>query len=64
MAGIKLQTLPILVDSGGVVICGHTRLRAARQLKHEEAPVIVLGRLIEGQKGADAAASRPCGGSK
>ena len=32
---------PILVDSDGVIIAGHTRLLAARQLKLAEVPVIV-----------------------
>jgi ParB-like chromosome segregation protein Spo0J len=36
---------PIVVDSEGVVIAGHTRLRAARKLGLEEVPVLVLSDL-------------------
>ena len=36
---------PILVDGDGVIICGHTRLKAARRLKLPVAPVIVAADL-------------------
>src|ERR1035437_176059 len=43
---------PILVDSNSIVIAGHGRLLAARQLGLEEVPVIVLDHLSELQKRA------------
>jgi len=36
---------PIVVDQQGVIICGHTRLLAARQLGLRQAPVHVAGNL-------------------
>ncbi|MCE7974823.1 MAG: chromosome partitioning protein ParB [Leptolyngbya sp. PLA1] len=41
--------VPILVDSGGVIIAGHTRLRAARKLGLTEVPVIRAGDLTPEQ---------------
>ncbi len=40
---------PIVVDKEGVVVCGHTRLRAAQRLGIEAAPVHVAGDLTEEQ---------------
>lgn len=40
---------PIVVDSNGVIIVGHTRLRAAKRLKLKEVPVIVADDLSEEQ---------------
>ena len=45
-------TNPILVDSNAGIIAGHGRLLAARKLKLEEAPVIILDHLSETQKRA------------
>ncbi len=41
--------VPILVDGGGVLIAGHTRLRAARQLGMDKVPVIRAGDLTPEQ---------------
>jgi DNA modification methylase len=43
---------PILVDANHVVIAGHARLAAARELGMSEVPVIVLGHLSEAQRRA------------
>jgi ParB-like chromosome segregation protein Spo0J len=40
-------TNPILVDRDNVVIAGHARLLAAKKLKLQEVPVIVLGHLTD-----------------
>ena len=40
---------PIVVDGQGVIICGHTRLLAARKLGYEQAPVHVADNLTPGQ---------------
>lgn len=40
---------PIVVDKDGVIIAGHTRLRAAKRLKMKEVPVIVADDLTEEQ---------------
>lgn len=40
---------PIVVDAGGVVIAGHTRLLAARQLGLEKVPVFVAKHLTPAQ---------------
>ena len=40
---------PIVVDGQGVIICGHTRLLAARKLSYEQAPVHVADNLTPGQ---------------
>ena len=40
---------PSLVDKDGVIIAGHTRLKAARRLKLKEAPVIVCDDLTPDQ---------------
>jgi DNA modification methylase len=45
-------TNPILVDTGNGIIAGHGRLLAARLLKLEKVPVIVLDHLTETQKRA------------
>ncbi|MCU1248123.1 MAG: modification methylase [Edaphobacter sp.] len=45
-------TSPILVDTGDGIIAGHGRLLAARQLKLDQVPVIVLDHLSETQKRA------------
>lgn len=40
---------PIIVDGSGVIIAGHTRLKAAKQLGLDEVPVIVADDLSEEQ---------------
>lgn len=40
---------PIIVDKDGVIICGHTRWKAAQQLGLEEVPVIVASHLTKKQ---------------
>lgn len=40
---------PIVVDKDGVIVAGHTRLRAAKRLKMKEVPVIVADDLTEEQ---------------
>ena len=45
-------TNPILVDTQAGIIAGHARLLAARQLKLQRVPVIVLSHLSEAQKRA------------
>lgn len=40
---------PIIVDGDGVIIAGHTRLKAAKELGMEEVPVIVTDDLTEEQ---------------
>ena len=40
---------PIVVDCDGVIIVGHTRLKAAKQLKLKTCPVIVADKLSEAQ---------------
>src|SRR5260221_3679222 len=47
---------PVLVDSAGVLIAGHARLLAARQLQLERVPVIVASHLTETEKRAYALA--------
>lgn len=39
---------PIIVDKDGVIIAGHTRYKAAKQLRLKEVPVIVADDLTEG----------------
>jgi DNA modification methylase len=45
-------TNPILAGADGVVIAGHARLAAARRLRMDEVPVIVLDHLSETQRRA------------
>ena len=45
-------TNPILVGADGVIIAGHARLAAARKLRMNEVPVIVLDGLSETQRRA------------
>ncbi|HLM82839.1 MAG TPA: ParB/Srx family N-terminal domain-containing protein [Terriglobales bacterium] len=45
-------TNPVLIDSAGVIIAGHARVLAARKLRLERVPVIILGHLTEMQKRA------------
>jgi len=45
-------TNPVLVDEADVLIAGHGRLRAARDLGLEEVPAIVLAGLTDAQKKA------------
>jgi hypothetical protein len=40
---------PIVIDSEGVVVAGHVRLLAAKQLEMEEVPVSVAAQLTPGQ---------------
>ena len=40
---------PLVVDSNGVLIVGHTRLKAAQQLGIEEVPVVVADTLTDEQ---------------
>lgn len=39
--------VPILLDKNGVIVSGHTRLKAAEKLKLEKVPCIVLNELTE-----------------
>ena len=43
---------PVLVGSDDVIVAGHGRLMAAKQLGMETVPVIVLGHLTETQRRA------------
>lgn len=43
---------PILVDEDGVILAGHTRLKAARELGMATAPVCVVRGLSDAQKAA------------
>lgn len=43
---------PILVDEDGVILAGHTRLKAAQSLGLETAPVCVVRGLTDAQKAA------------
>jgi len=45
-------TNPIVASADGIVIAGHARLAAARKLKMDEVPVIVLDHLTETQRRA------------
>src|ERR1035437_4785006 len=45
-------TNPVLVGADGVIIAGHARVLAARRLKMEAVPVIVLGHLTEDEQRA------------
>jgi DNA modification methylase len=47
---------PVLVDGEGVIIAGHARVLAARHLKLERVPVIVVQHLTEAEKRAYAIA--------
>lgn len=40
---------PIVIDSSGVIICGHTRLKAAQQLGIEKVPCVIADDLSEEQ---------------
>ena len=40
---------PIVVDKDGVIIVGHTRLKAAKKLKMEQVPVTVAENLTDDQ---------------
>lgn len=40
---------PIIVDSDGVIICGHTRCKAAKELGMEQVPVVVADDLTPEQ---------------
>lgn len=41
--------IPIIVDPDGVIVAGHTRLKAAQKLGLESVPVIVADDLTEDQ---------------
>lgn len=41
--------VPIVIDSNNVVVCGHTRLQAAKKLKLKEVPCIIADDLSEEQ---------------
>lgn len=43
---------PIVVDSGGTIIVGHTRYKAAKKLKLEEVPIVVADKLTKEQVNA------------
>ncbi len=45
-------TNPVLVDEGGVLIAGHGRLRAAKELGLTEVPCITIANLTEPEKKA------------
>ena len=44
--------VPILIDESNIIIAGHARLAAAKQIKMEEVPCIVLKHLSEEQRKA------------
>ena len=48
--------VPVLVDSEGIIMAGHARVLAARQLGLERVPVIVVSHLTESEKRAYAIA--------
>ena len=39
--------VPIVIDSDGVIVCGHTRVKAAKKLKLESVPCVVADDLTE-----------------
>ena len=39
--------VPILLDKNGVIIAGHTRLKAAQKLKLEKVPCIILDKITD-----------------
>ena len=41
--------VPIVIDSDGIIVAGHTRYKAAKKLKLEEVPCIVADDLTEEQ---------------
>lgn len=41
--------IPIVIDKDGVIVCGHTRLLAAKSLKLKEVPTIIADDLTEEQ---------------
>jgi len=45
-------TNPVLIDADGGIIAGHGRVMAAKKLKMESVPVIVLSHLTEAQRRA------------
>jgi ParB-like chromosome segregation protein Spo0J len=47
---------PVLVDAGGLIIAGHGRVLAARKLKLERIPVLIVDHLSETEKRAYAIA--------
>jgi len=49
--------VPVLVDDKGVIVAGHARFLAARQLNLERIPVIVVSHLSETEKRAFALAN-------
>lgn len=48
--------VPVLVDRAGLIVAGHGRVLAARQLKLDRVPVIVVDHLTEAEKRAYAIA--------
>ncbi len=43
---------PIVVDTGGVIIAGHTRYKAAKRLRLKEVPIVVADKLTKEQVNA------------
>lgn len=41
--------VPVIVDENNVIVCGHTRVRACKQLKIKEVPCIIADDLTEDQ---------------
>lgn len=41
--------IPIVIDSEGVIVCGHTRAKAAKKLKMQQVPCVVADDLTEEQ---------------
>ena len=41
--------VPIIIDQDGTIVCGHTRLKAAKRLKLKEVPCIIADDLTEDQ---------------
>lgn len=41
--------VPMVVDSNGIIVCGHTRYKAAKELGMEEVPCIIADDLTDDQ---------------
>ena len=41
--------VPLVVDSKGVIVCGHTRYKAAKKLKLDTVPCVIADDLTEEQ---------------